>query len=280
MDIKIIAMGFYWYGYSSDSETFINNCGVCHSKNILEKMPSVPKIIISNGPHKRYQCDLWYLPEELKENNEYLYCLDIIDHFSKWMCSYLLKNKTADLVLAKIKSFIRANGKCEIFQTNNGKEFNNQTLKIYLDNNNIKYLRSAPYHPQTNGCCEAVHKEIKNYLLYLKEKEKDLFDLDIAIEEAIDFHNNRILKNTGFKPADLKDIEDENIINEVISNIIRSMQRKIKFDKKSLKNTLLLICQNIYFLSDKYILQKSKGKKNFYYSCKTCRLCKFQYYKS
>ena len=87
--------------------------------------------------------------------------------------------------------------------------------------------------------------------------------MDIDIEEAIDFHNNRILKSTGFKPADLKDIDDENIINEVISNIIKSMQRKIKFDKKALKNTLLLICQNICFLSGKYILQKSKGKKTF-----------------
>ena len=42
-------------------------------------------------------------------------------------------------------------------------------------------MRSAPYHPQTNGCCEAVHKEIKNYLLYLKENQQDLIDLDIVI---------------------------------------------------------------------------------------------------
>ena len=35
------------------------------------------------------------------------------------------------------------------------------------------------------GCCEAVHKEIKNYLLTLKEKQKEKFDLDIAIEEAL-----------------------------------------------------------------------------------------------
>ena len=67
------------------------------------------------------------------------------------------------------------------FQTDNGKDFNNQILKIYQDNNNIKYLRSAPYHPQTNGCCEAVHKEIKNYLLDLRENQQDLFDLDVAI---------------------------------------------------------------------------------------------------
>ena len=117
--------------------------------------------MITYGPHKRYQAVLWYLPEELKTNNEYLYCLDIIDHFSKWMSSYLLRNKSADLVLAKIKSFIRSNGTCDIFQTDNGKEFNNQILKIYLENNNSKFLRSSPYHPQSNGCCEAVHKEMK-----------------------------------------------------------------------------------------------------------------------
>ena len=73
--------------------------------------------------------------------------------------TFLLRNKTADLVLSKIKSFIRNNGQCQIFQTDNGKEFNNIVLKTYLENNNIKYLRSAPYHPQSNGCCEAVHKE-------------------------------------------------------------------------------------------------------------------------
>ena len=111
---------------------------------------------------------MWYLPESLKENTSYEYCLDIIYHYSKWLGSYLLKNKSTELVLSKIKTFFRENGKCEIFQTDNGKEFNNIQIKIYLENNNVKYLRSAPYHPQTKGCCEAVHKEIKSYLLRKK----------------------------------------------------------------------------------------------------------------
>ena len=135
MDSKILEMGYYWYGYSSDTANIVSNCGICHSEKVREKLPNIPKIMITYGPHKRYQADLWYLPEELKTNNEYLYCLDIIDHFSKWMSSYLLKNKSADLVLDKIKSFIRSNGTCDIFQTDNGKEFNNQILKIYLENN-------------------------------------------------------------------------------------------------------------------------------------------------
>ena len=263
MDTKILEMGYYWYGYSSDTSNIINNCGICHSEKAKEKVPNIPKIMITYGPHKRYQADLWYLPEELKTNNEYLYCLDIIDHFSKWMSSYLLKNKSADLVLAKIKSFIRSNGTCDIFQTDNGKEFNNQILKIYLENNKIKFLRSTPYHPQSNGCCEAVHKEIKNFLILNKEKQKEKFDIEVSIEDAIDFHNNRKLKSTGYKPIEIKDTTDENIINEVIENIIKSMKRKVKIDQKLLKNTLLLICPNIELKSNKYVLKKNKIKKQF-----------------
>ena len=82
---------------------------ICHSELKAKKIENIPKIIITYGPNKRYQCDLWYLPERIKENTHYLYCLDIIDHFSKWMGSYLLKNKTSELVLSKIKIFFREN---------------------------------------------------------------------------------------------------------------------------------------------------------------------------
>ena len=40
------------------------------------------KQIFDEGPHYRYQADIWYLDAELKINNNYNYCLDIRDHFS------------------------------------------------------------------------------------------------------------------------------------------------------------------------------------------------------
>ena len=263
MEGKIIEAGFYWQGYSNDIIEFINNCGICHSELRAKKIENNPKIIISYGPNKRYQCDLWYLPDRIKENTHYIYCLDIIDHFSKWMGSYLLKNKTAELVLSKIKIFFRENGKCEIFQTDNGKEFNNVILKTYLENNNVKYLRSAPYHPQTNGCCEVVHKEIKSYLLRKKEEKEDNFDLEIEIEEAIEFHNFRTIKSTGFKPIEIRHVVDKNIIEKVINNIIKSMKRKLKNKNKITKNTLLLLCPEIEIKNNVYVFKKQKSKKQF-----------------
>ena len=41
------------------------------------------------------------------------------------------------------------------------------------------------------------------------------------------------------------------------------MRRKVKFDQKALKNTLLLICPEIKKLSNTYVLKKKKSKKKF-----------------
>ncbi len=64
-------------------------------------------------------------------------------------------------------------------------------FKIYLENNQIQFLKIAPYLLQSNWYCETIHKGIKKYLLTLKNKQKEKFDIDIALEEGIDFHNNR-----------------------------------------------------------------------------------------
>ena len=40
----------------------------------------------------------------------------------------------------------------------------------------------------------------------LKENKKANFVLDIAIKETIDYHNNRQLKSTDYKPSKIKDI--------------------------------------------------------------------------
>ena len=64
-------------------------------------------------------------------------------------------------------------------------------------------------------------------------------------------------------PSELKDNTDETIIEDVIANIIKSMRRKVKLDKKSLKNSMLLICSEIKLQNNKFILKYKKSKKSF-----------------
>ena len=62
------------------------------------------------------------------------------------------------LVISKIKIFCNNNGNCRILQSDNGKEFDNAEMRLFCENNNIKYIKSSPYHPQTNGSVEIIHK--------------------------------------------------------------------------------------------------------------------------
>ena len=43
-------------------------------------------------------------------------------------------------------------------QIDNGKEFDNSEMIIFCENNNINYIKSSPYHPETNGSVEIIHR--------------------------------------------------------------------------------------------------------------------------
>ena len=160
------------------------------------------KIIKDEGPHYRVGADILYLDELLKTNNNYLYCLDLVDHFSKFLFCYLLENKTMPLVVSKIKLFFLEYGKCKIFQTDNSLEFKNKELRIFLENEGIKLIFSRPRHPQKNGCVESIHKIVRKNLLIDYYKNKNNFYIDISLTNFLIFYNNSI--NTVTKKNLLK----------------------------------------------------------------------------
>ena len=97
-------------------------------------------------------------------------------------------------------------------------------------------------------------------MLRKKEEKKDKFDLEIEIENAIEFHNFRILKSTGFKPLELRHNEDKKIIEIVNKNIIKSMKRKLKPKNNMKENTLLLLCPELEIRNNVYVFKKIKSK--------------------
>ena len=195
MQNLIINEGFYWENFSSDIKSIIKACPICTS-NIHNKIKMPIKLIEDFGPHYRYICDIWYLDEDLKKNNDFKYCLDVIDHFSKFLYSYLLKDKSMESVLSKIKIHFFNHGKCKFFQTDNGSEFKNRELKIYLENENICQIFSSIRHPQTNGCVEATHKTVRSNLLKKLKVQKNNFDIEIALTDFLIMYNNSVHSST------------------------------------------------------------------------------------
>ena len=80
--------------------------------------------IISKKSKERYVIDLTDITNDINdENYNYKFILNIIDHYSKFCGSYLLKTKRADEVLICINDFICRYGEPKILQSDNVKSF-------------------------------------------------------------------------------------------------------------------------------------------------------------
>ena len=213
---------YYFERITSELKKYITECPKCNALKNLKTVNVPEKVVLNEGPRYEIQLDIWYLPPDIKLETDYKFVLDIVDHFSKWIWSYPLKTKRAEDTLRCLKSFIMSFGLVKKIHTDNGLEFHNTLFDNYCTENNIIHSYSKPYTPKSAGAVEAAHKQIKKLVFdqYYTEKENDReFNLEDALLNSINFHNNNIHSITGFKPVDLKDIEDINIINQVKENI-------------------------------------------------------------
>ena len=104
-------------------------------------------------------------------------------------------------ILKNIEIFIENFGKPVILQTDNGKEFDNQYLKTYCADNDIKLINSSPYHN---------------------------FNIEDALFKIIKIHNNKIHSTTKRIPKDIRDISDEKEINLIKKEIFNTLEKKIR----------------------------------------------------
>ena len=98
-------------------------CDVCIRKKVVFYKREPSKQIIMRKPKERFIMNLTYLTVELIEGNIYKYVFNIMDHFSKFLISYLIQNKDANTILEKLKLCFDTFGYPEQVGCDNGTEF-------------------------------------------------------------------------------------------------------------------------------------------------------------
>lgn len=98
------------------------------------------KLIIKEGPHYRYEMDIWYLEDDIAKSTGFNYIFDLIDVLSKWVFSYPLKHKNSQEILVALRKYILSFGICRKLQTDNGGEFRNAIINNFCIENNIERL--------------------------------------------------------------------------------------------------------------------------------------------
>lgn len=95
-------------------------------------------------PRERYVIDLTFIPNILSGNSGYKYLFNILDHFSKFLISYAIKDKARKTIDKLLNKTFKKYGKPEQLMSDNGSEFINKKVKSLVDKEGISLYKVNP----------------------------------------------------------------------------------------------------------------------------------------
>jgi len=128
------------------------------------------KPILTTRPMEYWQIDLVDFTKlgYEKFNDNYVFILNIVDIFSKFVWSFPLKNKSGAVVAYTLQKLILTEGSPSIIGSDNGTEFSNQEMDSLALTYSIGFRHGQPYKSNTQGGIERVNGTLRdsifNYL--------------------------------------------------------------------------------------------------------------------
>lgn len=160
--IKQAESMFYWPIIKSDVIKYLKECLNCqkfkHNKGLSQPYKELP---IVSQPLERIAIDL---TDMTNGQDGHRYILTVIDHYSRFVKFYPLKTKYAQGIVAKLSQYISDFGRPHSILCDNALEFTGRELRTWADLHGVELLYTTPYHPQSNGLIERMHRTLKTVL--------------------------------------------------------------------------------------------------------------------
>jgi hypothetical protein len=202
-----IRKSFVWPSMKRDIRNYIKKCHKCQmtsqktDKGTKTPLQPLPPAVKAN---ERVHLDLM---GPLKSSRANKYIIVMTDAFSKFVMLDAIKEKTAQAVAKSFfNKWISTFSTPDFIITDNGREFDNQVIKILTNEFEIGHIKTTSYHPQTNSQCERFNRTLLGYLRnYVGE---DTLNWEDQLKYAQISYNTQIHASTGQCPHFLMFLED------------------------------------------------------------------------
>ena len=124
--------------------------------------------------------------------------LIVMDAHSKWMEAFPMDTSTSSATIEKLRIAFATHGLPEIVVTDNGSNFASKEFEDFLKQNGIRHIRTAPYHPASNGLAERAVQTFKEGM-----KKMSGGSVETRVSRFLARYRITPQTSTGVSPAEL-----------------------------------------------------------------------------
>uniref|UniRef100_A0A3B3IH14 Gypsy retrotransposon integrase-like protein 1 n=2 Tax=Oryzias latipes TaxID=8090 RepID=A0A3B3IH14_ORYLA len=152
----------WWPHIDLDVEELVRNCACCLLSGKTGQPATAPlnPAPWPSSPWEHIQIDLCGELHGAPAHARYL--LVVHDLHSKWPEVFQLSSVTTHTIIGRLEELFGRWGLPSVVTTDNGPQFISAEFTEFLKQRSIKHIRTAAYHPESNGGVERLNKTLKN----------------------------------------------------------------------------------------------------------------------
>ena len=188
--MKQVARSFVWWPeIDARIESVVRNCSACQATRSL---PSVAPLTPWTWPSKPWQ----RVHMDFAEQDGHSFLL-LVDAHSKWPEIFSMTSTTASATIRVLREVFSRFGLPVQLVSDNGPQFCSEEFAVFMRENGIKHVRTAPYHPASNGLAERLVKSFKHSLAANSKP------VSLALADFLLRYRSTPHATTGASPASL-----------------------------------------------------------------------------
>ena len=190
--MKGLARSYIWWPkMDSEIEHHVKECGRCQTNRSMPADAPLHPWEWPDRPWSRLHID--YAGPFMGRM-----FLIIIDAHSKWIEAYPMNTSTSSATIEKLRQSFAVHGLPETVVSDNGSCFTSEEFGLFMKTNGIRHIKSAPYHPSTNGLAERAVGIVKEGL-----KKQKMGSVETKLHRFLLTYRTTPHTTTGLSPSEM-----------------------------------------------------------------------------
>lgn len=192
--------GLHWNNIKEDALNTVKQCSTCQKFNIAKHGFHPLQSIYAENPMDHICIDTaGPMPATSHNGNNYM--LIVVDVFTRYCVVKPMPDKSALSVTLCLVDIFANYGPPKIIQHDNGTEYVNELVRLFLQHSGVEDRCVSPYNPRANGLAERWIQKVKNVVY--KRLEGNDKDWEFYIPSTMYALNNTATKLHASKPFSL-----------------------------------------------------------------------------